>query len=146
MENLEEYATLSDYPLIKHFIKGIYHLGPLKPKYSCIWDADILLRYWKHDVDNFHLNLLELSTKIAILFVLFQGLKHNCKTFDIHVITMSSDIVIFYRSELSKHDRLWRKIVKFNYKEKQTKWMLLIHIWNVGQSAMLFIQNFDVPL
>ena len=42
---LRGYTTLSDHPLIKRFIKGVYHLRPLKPKYSSIWDADILLRY-----------------------------------------------------------------------------------------------------
>ena len=34
------------FSLTKRFIKGVYHLTPSKPKYSSIWDADILLRYW----------------------------------------------------------------------------------------------------
>ena len=42
---LRGYATLSDHPLIKRFIKGVFHLRPPKPKYSSIWDADILLRH-----------------------------------------------------------------------------------------------------
>ena len=44
---LRGYATLSDHPLIKCFIKGVFHLRPPKPKYSSIWDADILLKYWQ---------------------------------------------------------------------------------------------------
>ena len=38
---LRGYTTLSDHLLIKCFTKGVYHLRPLKPKLSSIWDADI---------------------------------------------------------------------------------------------------------
>ena len=40
---LRRYTTLTDHPLIKHFIS----FKTKKPEYSSIWDADILLRYWQ---------------------------------------------------------------------------------------------------
>ena len=69
------YATLSDHPLIKRFIKGVFHLRPPKPKYSSIWDADILLSHWQKIEDNSQLNLLELSKKVTTLLVLLHGLR-----------------------------------------------------------------------
>ena len=67
--------------LTKRFIKGVYHLAPSKPKYSSIWDADILLRYWQQIEDNSHLNLLKLSKKVTTLLALFTWTqnKNNCK-------------------------------------------------------------------
>ena len=72
--------TLSDHPVIKRFIKGVFHLRPPK-KHSSIWDADILLRYWQQIEDNSHLNLLKLSKKVTTLLALFTWTqnKNNCK-------------------------------------------------------------------
>ena len=93
---LRGYTTLSDHPLIKFFIKGVYHLRPPKPKYSSIWDADILLIYWEQIEDNSQLNLLELSKKVTTLLVLLHGHRiSTIATFDINLITMSNDTCIF---------------------------------------------------
>ena len=110
---LRGYTTLSDHPLIKRFIKGVYHLRPPKPKYSSIWDADILLRYWEQIEDNSQLNLLEHSKKVTTLLVLLHGLRTSTiGTFGINLITMSNDTCIFYPSELLKHDRQRRSRYK----------------------------------
>ena len=115
---LRGYATLSDHPLIKRFIKGVFHLRPPKPKYSSIWDADILLRYWQKIEDNSQLNLLELSKKVTTLLVLLHGLRISpTTTFDVNLITMSNDTCIFYPSELLKYDRQGRPRDKFIYKK-----------------------------
>ena len=99
---LKGYTTLSDNPPIKPFIKGVFHLRPPKPKYSSIWDADILLRYWQQIEDNSHLNLLELSKKVTTLLVLLHELRiSTITTFGVNRIFMSN---IFYPSELLKHD------------------------------------------
>ena len=101
---LRGYATLSDHPLIKHFIKEVFHLRPPKPKYSSIWDADILLSYWKKIEDNSQLNLLELSKKVTTLLALLHRLRISMiATFDVNLITMSNDTCISYPSELLKH-------------------------------------------
>ena len=108
------YATLSDHPLIK----GVFHLRPPKPKYSSIWDADILLKYWQKIEDNSQLNLLELSKKVTTLLLLLHGLRiSTIATFDVTLITMSNDTCIFYRSELLKPDRQGRPRDKFIYKK-----------------------------
>ena len=93
---LTGYTTLSDHPLIKRFIKGVYHLRPPKPKYSSIWDADILLRYWEQIEHNFQLNLLELFKKVTTLLALLHGLRiSTIATFDINLISMSNDNMYF---------------------------------------------------
>ena len=95
--------TLSDHPVIKRFIKGVFHLRPPK-KHSSIWDADILQRYWQQIEDNFQLNLLEL--KVTTLLVLLHGLRiSTIATVDVNLITMSNDTCIFHPSVLLKHDR-----------------------------------------
>ena len=97
---LREYATLSDHPLIKRFTKRAFHLRPPKPKYSSIWDADMLLRYWQKIKHNCQLNLLELSKKVTTLLILLHGLRiSTITTFDVTLITMSNDTCIFYPSE-----------------------------------------------
>ena len=99
---LKGYTTLLNDPLIKCFIKGVYHLRRPKPKHSSIWDADILLRYWQQIEDNSHLNLLELSKKVTTLLVLLHELRiSTITTFGVNRIFMSN---IFYPSELLKHD------------------------------------------
>ena len=111
-------TTLSDHPLIKHFLKGVYHLRPSKSKYSSDWDADILLRYWQQTENNSQLNLLELSKKITTLLVLLHGLRINTiPTFDINLIALSNDTCIFYPSELLKHDQQGRLRDKIIYKK-----------------------------
>ena len=87
--------TLSDHPVIKRFIKGVFHLRPPK-KHSSIWDADILLRYWQQIEDNSKLNLLELSKKVTTLLALLHGLRiSTIATFDVNLITASNDTCIF---------------------------------------------------
>ena len=113
---LREYTTLSDHRLIKGFIKRVYHLRPLKPKYSSIWDADILLRYWQQREDNSQLNLLEISKKVTTLLVLLHRIS-TIATFDISLITMSNDTCIFYPYELLKHDRQGKPRDKTIYKK-----------------------------
>ena len=112
-------TTLSDHPLIKHFLKGVYHLRPSKSKYSSDWDADILLRYWQQTENNSLLNLLlELSKKVTTLLVLLHGLRINTiPTFDINLIALSNDTCIFYPSELLKHDQQGRLRDKIIYKK-----------------------------
>ena len=115
---LRGYATLSNHPLIKRFIKGVFHLRPPKPKYSSIWDADILLKYWQKIEDNPQLNLLELSKKVTTLLELLHGLRiSTIATFDVTLITMSNDTCIFCPSEPLKHDRQGRPRDKFIYKK-----------------------------
>ena len=117
---LRGYTTLSDHPVIKRFIKGVYHLRPPKPKYSSIWDADILLRYWEKIEDDSHLNLLEFTKKITILLVLLHGLRiSTIATFGINLITMSNGTCISYPSELLKHDRQGRPRDKNIYKKSE---------------------------
>ena len=115
---LRGYTALSEHPLIKRFIKGVYHLRPPKPKYSSIWDADILLRYWEQIEDNSKLNLLELFKKVTTLLVLLHGLRiSTIVIIDINLITMSNDLCIFYPSELLKYDRQGRPRDKIIYKK-----------------------------
>ena len=123
---LRGYATLSDHPLIKRFIKGVFHLRPPKPKYSSIGDADILLKYWQKIEDNSQLNLLELSKKVTTLLVLLCRLRiSTIVTFDVTLITMSNDTCIFYPSELLKHDRQGINLSTKNSKiQNYAQWLL----------------------
>ena len=115
---LRGYTTLSNQPPIKCFIKGVYHLRLLKPKYSSIWDADILLRYWKQIEDKSQLNLLELSKKVTTLLVLLHGLRiSTIAKFDINLIIISNDTSIFYPSELPKHDSKGDQEIKLSTKK-----------------------------
>ena len=80
-----------DHPLIKHFIKGVFHLRPPKPKYSsnlgCGYiQAKVLVRKIEN---NSQLNLLELSKKVTLLVLLQHGLRiSTIAAFDVNLITV----------------------------------------------------------
>ena len=88
---LRGYATLSNHLLIKHFIKGVFHLRPPKPKYSsnlgCGYiQAKVLAQKIEN---NSQLNLLELSKKVTLLVLLQHGLRiSTIAAFDVNLITV----------------------------------------------------------
>lgn len=69
--------NLGSEPLIKHFMKGIFHLKPVLPKTNYTWDVKKVLQFLMQ-LDNNNLTLRLLSIKLALLLVLVSG--QRCQT------------------------------------------------------------------
>ena len=54
-------------------MKGVYELEPPIPKYTCIWDVNIVLNYIKLFGPNERLTLFCLSHKLLMLLALSTG-------------------------------------------------------------------------
>lgn len=79
---LESY-TAGTHPLVVRFLKGVYNIRPPIPRYSKIWDVDIVLRYLQKLSPVRHLSLKDLTLKLVMLMALTNAAR-------IHTINMLS--------------------------------------------------------
>lgn len=90
--------------LVRRFMRGIFTSRPQLPKYSTIWDVNIVFKYIASLGDNDKLTLLTLSEKLVILLLLISGQRgqtvHLMNLNDVHVY---SDKIVIYFSSLLKH-------------------------------------------
>ena len=67
---IPELSNISQHPLIKRWIKGIFYLKPPQTRYTKMWDVSIVFRFideWGH---NEHLCLKQLTIKTATILLL----------------------------------------------------------------------------
>ena len=57
-------------PAVRRFMKGVFRLRPSLPRYSCIWDVNIVLEYLKVFYPNEELPLSHLTLKLTMLLAL----------------------------------------------------------------------------
>lgn len=58
------------HPLVTQLFRGVYNSRPPKPRYSCTWDVDLVVRHLKELGNNEVLSLKILSRKLALLMAL----------------------------------------------------------------------------
>ena len=63
---------ISQHPLIKHLLQGVFNSRPPKAKYECIWDPQLLLIYLK-SLNNQKIDFKMLSIKTVALLTLLSG-------------------------------------------------------------------------
>ena len=81
--------------LVKRFMKGVFELRPVMPKYSTIWDVKIVFNYFRQLPSPSELTLNVLSKKLALLIGLVSG-GQRCQT--IHCINLKD--LIFTKNKL----------------------------------------------
>lgn len=95
--------TIGKFPSVTRFMKGVYELKPPIPKYTCIWDVDIVLNYIKLLGQNDSLSLFCLSHKLLMLLALTTGQRaQTLHKVDIRNINIAEDIIIIPITELVK--------------------------------------------
>lgn len=89
---------------IRRFMKGVYRLRPITPKYNFTWDPNIVLNYLAQKFPNDNLNLETLSKKTITLLALVTA--HRVQTFaliKINNITVNyPDNIIIRITDLTK--------------------------------------------
>ncbi|CAC5412249.1 unnamed protein product [Mytilus coruscus] len=87
-------------------MKGVFTKKPSLPKYSKVWDVNKVLTYFDKIPDNEQLSLLELSQKLAMLFMLLSG--QRCQTvhkLELDNVQIEGNTMVAYVSELLKQTK-----------------------------------------
>ena len=74
---------------VKRLLKGIFETKPAPPRYTCVWDVEIVLNYLRTLGSNTELTLKLLTLKLVMLLGLLSG--QRCQT--LHCLTIT-DMVL----------------------------------------------------
>ncbi|XP_071483612.1 uncharacterized protein [Diadema antillarum] len=66
----DEQFTVSTHPLLSRFMRGVFQLRPPRPRYSEIWDVNIVFRYLRSLAPANSLSLKQLTMKLCMLLAL----------------------------------------------------------------------------
>ena len=104
---------LSDHPLMKRFVKGVFHLRPPLPRYTQVWDVGMVISYIRSlGCRNDQLSLKDLTMKLTALLSLLTAQRISSIAYlSVSHMFFEGDKVIFTPVQLSKHHRQGRKIV-----------------------------------
>ena len=103
---LPGFPDISEHPLIKRFIKGVFNTKPPKPRYTYTWDINKVLSYIANLGCNETLSGKILSQKLVILLLLVNGLWINTiMSLSIQHMEADENSNTFIPTELQKHSR-----------------------------------------
>ncbi|KAI9565203.1 reverse transcriptase [Daphnia sinensis] len=66
LDSIDNTAT-GQHPLVKRFMKGCYNINPPRPKYSSMWDVEVVFSFMRNAGSNLSLDLPSLTKKLATL-------------------------------------------------------------------------------
>lgn len=93
-------------PLVQRFMKGVFTNKPSLPKHNRVWPIKAVLDYISASPENSELTLLQLSEKLATLFMILSG--QRCQTihlFKLDDLQIESDYVHCVISQLVKQTK-----------------------------------------
>ena len=76
--NIADVVDFGQHKIVRRFMKGVFELKPVLPKYSHTWDVDTVLNVLECYAPNDKLTLKELSHKLVMLLALLTG--QRCQT------------------------------------------------------------------
>ena len=108
-------VTIGNSSLVKRFLKGVYELRPIRPRYNIIWDINIVLDFLKNFYPEDELSLDIITYKLVMLIALSTKQRaqtiHAISIDDIHIY---SDCIVIPIYKLLKHTS------RHNYKTQLT--------------------------
>ena len=75
---MADVVDFGQHKIIRHFMKGVFELKPVLPKYSHTWDVNTVLNLLECYASNDKLSLKELSHKLVMLLALLTD--QRCQT------------------------------------------------------------------
>ena len=91
-------VKFGEHPLVGRYMRGVFQLRPALPKYSDIWDVNVVLTYLKTFKDAALLPIKDLTMKLNILLFLTTGQRgqtiHKMQTDQIHETPQGYRIII----------------------------------------------------
>ena len=101
--------TVSNHRVIERFMKGSFNYRPSLPslpRYTCIWDTSVVLKYLKSLAPTDKVGLKLLTHKLVMLFALLAGQRaQSLQYMDITSMTLLEDQVIFHIGKCIKQTR-----------------------------------------
>ena len=98
--------SIGNHPLITRFLKGVFQIRPALPRYSSIWDVNVVLKYLKSEAPATRLSLKELSYKVTMLLLLLSGPRlQTMKLLNIRDFSYTSSSFSFQISSKVKQTR-----------------------------------------
>ena len=64
---------VGNHPLVVRYMKGVFHMKPPTPRYTCIWDVNKVLMYLRSMYPDQQLSLKDLTLKLTMLMALIQA-------------------------------------------------------------------------
>jgi len=74
--SLSDGTIFGKHPLVKRLLKGVFEKKPALPRYSSIWDVNIVFDYLKQLPED--IQLKDLTLKLTMLLALLTG--ERCQT------------------------------------------------------------------
>ena len=106
MITIPGYSSISDHPFFSRFIKGVFNIRPSVPRYTFIWDTDVLLKFLKLLTPNNMLPFKELCLKLACLLTLLAGQRvHSVHKISVTHMDINLDAMLCHIPELLKTTR-----------------------------------------
>ena len=108
--------TFGEQALVKRFMKGIFELRPVFPKYSRIWDVNQVLNYLKSMGSSVSISLKMLTLRLTMLLCLLAG--QRCQTvhaLGIDYIDLSESKCIFVINHTLKNTKPGTHIKPLEY-------------------------------
>lgn len=112
-----ERQPIGQHPVVCRFLKAVFNERPALPRYTMIWDTDILLRYLRSLSPVRKITLKLLTQKLAVLLLLLAG--QRCQTvhkFSISQMNLTSSYVQFNVKGLLKTSRPGHHCGQVSYK------------------------------
>ena len=103
---IQVFSSLSDHPIIHHYLKGIYNRNPPMPKYIQVWNLKLILNFYDKAPPNNELSFKQLTLKVAMLIMIL-GAHRKQSVMSIDIINYQSDEnkAILLPNTLLKHSR-----------------------------------------
>ena len=103
---LPGYSDITEHPLLKRFIKGVFNMRPPKPRYSHTWDINVVLNYINNMGPNYALSLKQISLKLVTLLTLLAVQRvETIPAFTVDNMILTQNDCTFLPSKLLKHSR-----------------------------------------
>ena len=107
---VENVANLAEHMLIKRFVKGIFNRHPPTPKYTSIWDINIVLELFNNLPENRDMPFEQLTKKfVVLLLILSARRKHTLTCIHIDKVDISNERLIIMPTGNLKHSRQNKK-------------------------------------
>ncbi|KAK3108808.1 hypothetical protein FSP39_016198 [Pinctada imbricata] len=85
---------------------GIFNERPTKPRYTCTWDVDTVLRFLNSNEDNEKLSLKDLTLKVTMLIALSTACRSSeVSRLDMNYMVIDDDSIMFSVPTLTKGRR-----------------------------------------
>ena len=108
---LTEGMALTDHPLVRRFVAGVFNTRPPMPRYVQVWDIGVVISYLRGlgETPNLSLKLLTLKLN-ALLSILTSQRVSSLHSLLTSRMTLTRDRVAFVPAWLLKHHRQGKKI------------------------------------